>query len=259
MSQIISSLEFKWGFPYTSPNSTEPSPYLYQIGLDHKVGPGILFHDCLVKIAEAHKHHKKGSVYSCYGSWIGEGVVWLIYPMNEANEREEALSDEQILDEAYGEEEGKQWMEKFLSTLISDEHKLLKYLPSASNPSAKKEETPMEYIYYSIIQLNEQTETAEYQELVSKVIQAHNQHDKGLNWVTYVEEGTDSRKLHLYVPMRSFGEMDNWEGMRTILNVFGNEAAQTIRDSLLSGVEDYKSYLMTFVPSCDNSGFEFVE
>lgn len=259
MAQIIPSLELKWGFPYMSPNGTEPSPYVYQINLDHEVGPGILFHDCLVKMANAHKEHQKGSIYSCYGSWIGAGVVWLMYPMNEADEREKALSDEQVLCEVLGEEEGKQTIEAFRSTLISDERKLLKYLPLASNPSSQKEETPMEYIYYAVVQLNEKSGTAEYQELVSKAIQAHNQHGQGLKWVAYAEEGTDSRKVHLFVPMRKFGDMDPWQGLGEILNVFGSEEAKTIRDSLLAGVEDYKSYLMTFVPSCDNSGCEFVE
>ncbi|MGW8957634.1 hypothetical protein [Paenibacillus sp. NPDC055715] len=259
MAQVIPSLDLKWGFPYTSPNGTEPSPYMYQIDLNHEVGPGMLFHDCLLKIANAHKEHENGSTYSCYGSWIGEGVVWLMYPLNDADGREKALSDKEIMYEIYGEKEGKECLEAFASTLISNESKLLKYYPTASNPSKEKEETPLEYIYYAIVRLNEQTDTEEYQEMVSKAVQAHNQHSQGLKWVTYVEEGTNHRMLHLYVPMRSFGEMDHWQGLRDILSVYGSEEAKRIYDSLLSGVEDYKSYLMTFVPSCDNSGCEFVE
>lgn len=259
MAQIIPSVDLKWGFPYFSPNGMEPSPYLYQIGLDHEVGPGILFHDCLVKIAEGHRKHEKGRIYSCYGSWIGSGVVWLMYPMNAVDERDKALSDEQILSEVFGEEEGKQTIEAFRSTLIKEDHHILKYCPTMSNPSTAKEETPLEYIYYAMVELNEEADGEAYQALIGKAIEAHNEHEHGLKWVTYAEENSQSRKFHLFAPMRNFSAMDNWQGLSEILSVLVKEEAKATRDGLLSGVNDYKSYLMTFVPSCDNSGCEFVE
>lgn len=256
MGKIVTTGDLRWGFPFTKPNSNQPSPYLYQVILDHEIPPGMLFHDCLVSIAESHKQHPRGNTYACYGTWIGKGIVWLIYPMESADD--ELLDDEASLCHSLGDEPGKKRYQEYRDTLISEETQVLHYMPELSHPSSKEEQTPLEYIYYRIITCNNNVDSHQFTSLVQKIISAHKAHPNGINWVTYKEP--QSNNLHLFAPMRHFGAMDNWPNLKDVLKVlFGHEEAHQIRQSYYANILDSKTQIMTFVPSCDNSGCQFVE
>lgn len=258
MTKIIPRGDVRWGFPLLAPNHIEPSQYLYQITLDHEIAPGMLFHDCLVEMATAHLKHPNGARFSCYGSWIGLGLVWLYYPLQSADDVSNLLPNEQCLMDTKGEIEGKKIYADFISTLSSQDKKVLEYLPDFSNIKIQAADTPFEYVYYIIAQLdNTVVKELSFKNAVKSITAAHNEHKNGLQWVTYQELGTSN--VHLFIPMRKLGCMDKWPQLATVLDGKNKSEIYQIRQTLYSGIKAHHNYLMTFVPSCDNSGCEVIE
>lgn len=257
MGAIIVSSDTKWGFPYFGPNHQNPAPFLYQVELDHEIPPGMLFHDCLVSIANAHKQHPEGNIYACYGTWIGRGLVWLLYPLDKIQAKETLLDDEETLCYALGTEAGKKRYEEYRSTLISDKGTTLQFLPQFSRLKKDQEDTPMEYLYYITLKLSNNPMDLTFKKAIESIIKAHNQHPQGNYWVTYYQE--QANELHIYAPMRRFSEMDDWQSLKSILSVLGDDEAHQARRHYYANVLSKKVQIMTFVPSCDNSGSEFLE
>jgi hypothetical protein len=259
MGKIVMTGDMVWNFPYFKPDGESPSPYLCQVELDHEIPPGMLFHDCLVAIANGHKAHTQGTTYSCYGSWIGNGLVWLLYPLESLDEDTKRISDETALCDTQGVDAGRKVYADFKGTLISDKKKLLEYVEAYSHPKAKNEDgsTPMEYLFYSTIQLSPHCEEVEFGIAYKKIIEAHRQHPQGIHWLTYKEVGGSA--LHTFAPMRRFGEMDTWPSLVEVLSVYDPVESAWIRDIYYQNIQSQKVQIMTYVPSCDNSGAEFVE
>lgn len=257
MGNIVNSGDLRWGFPYLKPNGNEPAKYLYQIELDHEIPPGILFHDSLVSIAQANQKHPQGNTYSCYGTWIGRGVVWLYYPLEDLSEIKGLLSDEAALVSEHGEEKGKQINQAYRETLITDDKYTLEYVAKYSHPNLTPEPFPLEYIYYIQFDLDDTADTKEFDIAVEQIIQAHQKSDRGVHWVCYRE--MDSNKYHVFAPMREFGAMDEWAGMKEVLSIYDDKQARQIRDTFYAAIQQQKAQIMTFVPSCDNSGCDFIE
>ncbi len=261
MGSIKVSNDITWIFPFLSPNGTKPSQYICQVELDHEIPPGILFHDCLVAIAKAHEKVKNGNQYVCYGSWIGKGLVWLLCPLENAEQATSLISDEQALCEALGEEQGKKIYQDYQGTLIYEKYTTLEYQPQYSNPkttfSTNEGDTPMEYLFYSTITLADNGAATEFDNAYEKIIQAHQQHEQGIDWVTYKD--TTSNVLHQFSPMRKFGEMDTWPTITDVLKVYDEKEAAWVKDIYYQNILSQQMQIMTFVPSCDNSGSEYVE
>ena len=258
MGNIISNKDLKWGFPFLAPNGSAPSTYLLQVALDHEIGPGILFHDCLVEFAKCHRQHAEGDTYNCYGCWIGKGVVNLYYPKQSIEQINICSNNEKVITDVLGEEKGKKLLSDFKSTIITDDMTTLQYLPNFSNLlEMSNDTTPFEYIYRIVAKQKDSSNVIEFKNMIQEIILLTKQKIPKLNWVTYVD--MNSNDLHIFAPMRSFGEMDDWSSIADFLRKQKIPGFDSISQILYSSLIEYKTDLLTFVPSCDNSGCEFIE
>ncbi|MBE6051741.1 MAG: hypothetical protein E7214_14095 [Clostridium sp.] len=251
MSVIIREGDLKWGFPYYAPNDKKPSEYIYQIAYDYDMVESMNFYQYTFKIAEANQKHESGNIYACYSSWIGASTVWLIYPLKEKGDESKLLTHRKALKDIFA-DEGEEVFERFNSSLSNVNKKILKYAPELSNlVKDREEEIPFDFICYFEVDLKE-SYTNSIDDF-SKVIKASNSKEENLKWITYVEE--DNKKLHIYMPIRKFKELDLFKKLKEILSDYYDEVESSkIRNSIYEVIEKYKTSVMDFVPPCDNSG-----
>jgi hypothetical protein len=217
------------------------------------VAKGRLFHDHLVTIARANRKHANGNIFACYGSWIGEGVVTLLYPMNSPDKLPSSTLQEDILIDVYGADEAKKLISDFANTLCGEEHTVLHYLPEFSNLPDLPDQTPYEFIYHVSVERSAFSKTAEFEALLSSTIEANRNYKSGLRWIVYGERGAALDRCHVYVPFRKMAILDEWVDVllnKRISITEGESFTQTLR----CGVNDYRTYIHVHVADCDHSG-----
>ncbi|MBE6051743.1 MAG: hypothetical protein E7214_14105 [Clostridium sp.] len=254
MKRIESKKDLKWGFPFYKKEEIDNSNYRYLIKYDHEVGPGMDFHECLVKIAEANKDYaSSNNTYICYGSWIGKGIVWRFYDLDTKDDSKDILTDEEVLEKKFG-EEGKKINKDFRDTLITEDKKLIKYIPQLSNSITTEEYSPYPYIYYFEIELTKDYKVIENELQKLKEAASNN----NINFIVYAEE--NNTNLHLFIPIKNFIELDSIGSVKEILNSYYNkEESANIRSEIYKIMKKNQSTLMTLVTNCDNTEFDIIE
>lgn len=261
MSRIESISSVKWGFPFSGPNTKEPSKLLCQVTLNHEIVSGMIFHDCLVNIAHAHRNYGDENRYICYGTWAGPGFVWLLYPLQDMKDMDKLLLDQKALMETVDDKNNNytKAVDDLKATLISQEKHILKYDEELSNIRTSVGDAPSDYIYYIEVQIKKSVEKEHLKKCVKEFIEVNNYVDKGHNWVTYTGDSDDKYQMHIFVPARTFSEIDEWKSIKSIFEEYEKSKGVNTngRGELYSNIVGIRTHLMTFVPSCDNSGFEF--
>ncbi|MBE6051739.1 MAG: hypothetical protein E7214_14085 [Clostridium sp.] len=258
MLDIVKKEDVDWAFPYYAPFKKEAAKYIYQVNYDYKAEQGTNVHNYLVKLGEANNAENKDNRYLCYASWIGTGIVWRIHPAEEDFNPDIVLDDKDILKKHFG-EEGEKLYKDFRDSLTMEDKKLLKLVPDFSNLEnvEVKEDKPFEVIYYVKISLMKSYK--EIESAVKKVVKSANQNHKNLKWVVY-KEMADDNTLYLYVASRNFAGLDYIKDIKEILlPEYSDECATSIKEEIYSNIKEYETTLITFTPSCDNSGCKFNE
>jgi hypothetical protein len=244
---------FAWGCPYFAPRLDHPSPYLYQVLYTLDIAKGRLFHDHLVTIAEAHRKHPNGNIFICYGSWIGEGVITMLYPMTGPDEMKSWTPQEKILLDIYGADDGNKLIKDFGETLRGEERTVLQHLPEFSNIPDPPEKTAFDYVYHIAGTRSAHSRASEFRTLAIRAIEVNRTRDDGLRWITYGEHGATHDRFHIYLPFRKMATLDQWVDVLNngqISIVDGEPFTQTLR----CGVTDYRTYVHVHVSACDHSG-----